>query len=281
MNDASFAACREIVRRSHSNFPLAFRLLPSDQRRGMTALYAWLRATDDLADEPGDEQIKRVKFAEWRTLSFETSRDRTGAGSGARLVLPALHDTIGRFQIPIKHLVDVLDGIESDLAPQRFATFDELYPYCYRVASAVGLACLAIWGVRDPAAAKPAEAAGNAFQLTNILRDLGEDYLHGRVYLPMDELSQFDCLPESWGRDEGAFRRLMHFQIRRALGYYAESEPLTEFLPRPGRAMFRTMRGIYGALLEEIARHPLAVLKRRLRVNPLRKIASLAWEWIR
>ena len=162
----------------------------------MTALYAWMRLTDDLADEHRD-----ADFAEWREESL-TSRDRPGAATS---VFPALHATIQQFQIPKQCIINLLDGVQSDLDPRPFATFNDLEPYCHRVASAVGLACLAIWGVRDPAAMEPAKAAGLAFQLTNILRDIGEDYRNGRVYLPVDELQQFDCQPETWGKNGPRF----------------------------------------------------------------------------
>lgn len=223
----------------------------------MEALYAWLRVTDDFADVPGDLDLKRARLTDWRSHPPHP-------------IFPAFQDTIRRFQIPEQYFRDLLDGVESDLAPRLFGTFESLEPYCYRVAGTVGLACCAIWGVRDAVARKPAEAAGTAFQLTNILRDVGEDRRDGRVYLPVDDLRRFECQPDAWGATM-SFRRLMRFQISRARNYYRESDALVPLLPKPGRRMFLTIRGIYEDLLSEIERRPEAVLSRRLRVNSLKK----------
>src|SRR5262245_51129088 len=156
----SFARCRELTRAANSSFPVAFRLLPPHKRRAMNALYAFMRVTDDLADEPGEVAAKRRRLRAWRHDLFAAL-----GGSFGHAVLPALADTVRRFDIPPQLLTDVIDGVESDLEPVRFATFAELYPYCYRVASAVGLACVRVWGLRPGDAAGPAEAAGVAFQL--------------------------------------------------------------------------------------------------------------------
>jgi phytoene synthase len=159
-------------------------------------LYAFCRATDDLADEPGDPAAKRAALARWRARL-----DAALAGDYSHRLHAALAHAVRTFDIPPAYLHDVIDGVESDLGPVRIETFAELHRYCYRVASAVGLACLPVWGLRtgtNPEQARgPAEAAGVAFQLTNILRDLGEDRSRGRVYLPRDELERFDCPPEA------------------------------------------------------------------------------------
>jgi phytoene synthase len=177
----------------------------------------------------------------------------------------------------------VIDGVASDLEPVRFATFADLYPYCYRVASAVGLACVRVWGVRrgvTPAeATAPAEAAGVAFQLTNILRDLGEDAARGRVYLPADELARFGCPPEKWPPPPGAFRDAMRFQLARAAEYYDRARALVPLLTADGRAIFRVMCGTYRALLDEVGRRGEDVFTHRARVAKWRKglIFLSAW----
>src|SRR5207249_1402105 len=167
----SFRHCRRITSEAHSSFPLAFHLLPAAKRRAMDALYAFSRVTDDLADEPGNPAAKREGLDRWRA-----SLAGALAGRFAHPIHAALCDTIRRFQVPPQLLFDVIDGVEMDLEPVRFAGFAELYRYCYRVASAVGLACVRVWGIRPGVtwaeAEAPAEAAGIAFQLTNILRDL-------------------------------------------------------------------------------------------------------------
>jgi phytoene synthase len=272
---SSYSFCRRAVRRAGSSFGLAFRLLPPDRRRGMDALYAFMRATDDISDEPGDPDAKRRKLDRWR----DGLRLALGGAYRHRLHA-ALHHTVTAFGVPPRHLFDVIDGVEADLRPVRVGTFADLYPYCYRVASAVGLACVPVWGCHDPAAAGPAEAAGIAFQLTNILRDLAEDAGRGRVYLPADELARFGCPPEAWGRVTPEFREMMRFQAARARGYYAEGDRLLPLLPPPGRAIFRAMSGTYRGLLDEIERRDFDVFARRVRLPGWRKAAAFARAWL-
>jgi phytoene synthase len=246
----------------------------------MDALYAFMRVTDDLADEPGAVAAKRLALARWRESLAGALR-----GEYAHPIHPAVHDTVRRFDIPPRHLFDVIDGVEADLEPVRFATFADLYPYCYKVASAVGLACVRVWGLRpgttfaesDP----PAEAAGIAFQLTNILRDLGEDLAHGRVYLPEDDLVRVGCPPGSWRKPEGsgAFREMMRFQVARAREFYRRGDRLDRLLTPDGRAVFRVMCGTYGALLDAIERSGFDVFTRRVRVPRWRKAVILLAAW--
>jgi 15-cis-phytoene synthase len=241
----------------------------------MTALYAFCRATDDLADEPG---ARREALQHWRTRLDDALR-----GEYSHRIHAALHHAVRTFGIPAEYLHDVIDGVETDLGPVAFGTFAELHRYCYRVASAVGLACVPVWGLRpgvDVEQAKgPAEAAGVAFQLTNILRDLGEDRARGRVYLPRDELERFGCPPESWRPDDPAFRELMRFQVGRAREYYAKGEALDGLLSANGRAVFRVMAGVYRRLLDEIERRDFDVFARRVRVGRLAKARLLLWAW--
>ncbi len=254
MLEQSYAACRAVTRRANSSFPLAFRLLSSDKRRAMDALYAFSRISDDIADEPGEPQARREALTAWRK-----SLDPTLSGNYSHPIHAALQDTVRRFAIPTRYLYDVIDGVEMDLEPLRFETFEQLEPYCYRVASAVGLACVRIWGLKPGASFAdsdvPAKAAGIAFQLTNIVRDLGEDADRGRDYVPREDRERF---PNR--------RDLMQFQIERARGYYKKAAALDGLLSTEGRAIFRVMSGSYRALLEAIARRPEAVFERRVRV---------------
>lgn len=246
----------------------------------MFALYAFMRVTDDLADEPGELAAKKQKLAVWRA-GLLASLD----GTFTHPVFPALADTIRRFDIPLQYLLDVIDGVESDLEPTRFATFAELYPYCYRVASAVGLACIRVWGLQPGMSFSqieaPAEAAGIAFQLTNIIRDVAEDLANGRVYLPCDELKQFGCLPEAWQHSatRPAFRSMMQFQAARARDFYSRAEPLERHLSPEGRGIFRVMCGTYRRLLTEIERSDFDVTTRRVRVPKWRKGLILLGGW--
>jgi phytoene synthase len=240
----------------------------------MYALYAFMRATDDLADEAGEIEAKRAELARWRAALIAAL-----AGTYSHHLHAALHHTVRTFGVDPRHLFAVIDGVEADLTPVRFETFADLYPYCYRVASAVGLACIPIWGTTTSGAEKPAEAAGIAFQLTNILRDLSEDLARGRVYLPQDELTRFSCPPEAWHDRGQAFRELMRFQADRAWQFYRESESLTAFLTPPGRAIFGMMAGTYRALLNAIEGRGFDVFSRRVRVSRWRKAGILLQAW--
>jgi phytoene synthase len=238
----------------------------------MTALYAFFRATDDLADDPG---ATPDKLAVWRGRLADAL-----AGRPSHRVHAALTAAVDRFGIPPGYLFDVIDGVASDLRPVRFATFAELEPYCYRVASAVGLACLPVWGVRGDATG-PATAAGIAFQLTNVLRDVGEDLQRGRVYLPLDDLAAFAAPPETWAADPDRFARLLRFQADRARAFYRRAEPLAGLLSPDGRAVYGVMGGVYRRLLAEVERAGPAVLHRRVRVPKPVKLRLLLAAWPR
>jgi phytoene synthase len=245
----------------------------------MDALYAFMRVSDDLADEPGEVADKRRRLHDWRDGLL-----RAISGRCSHPIHPALVDLLDRYQVPTRLLLDVLDGVESDLEPIRFANFAELYPYCYRVASAVGLACVQVWGSRPGADAGQihamAEATGIALQLTNILRDLGEDLHRGRVYLPADELVRFGCVLDVAAGESRAFRDLMSFQIARAREYYHRAEPLCHLLSDDGRPIFQVMVGMYRSLLDAVEDDVGGVLVRRIRVPRWRKGWILLGGWL-
>lgn len=244
----------------------------------MHALYAYLRVTDDIADGLGDVGAKQAKLADWRRRLHDALN-----GVYSHRVHAALHHTARTFSIPADYLLAPIDGGERDLSCEPFRTFDELKSYCHQVAGVVGLACVRIWGLRPGVAweqAEPlAEAAGLAFQLTNILRDLGEDRAAGRVYLPADELERFGCPPETW-EDARRFGELLHFQVSRARGFYRQSEPLAALLTPHGRAVFALMSRAYRGLLERVAAAGPGVLRRRVRLSPVSKLGLLARAWI-
>ncbi len=247
----------------------------------MDALYAYMRVTDDIADETGDPAEKLHNLASWRAALSAAL-----AGRFSHPIHPALIDTVRRFGVPERFLFDAIDGMETDAGAVRMANFAELYPYCYRVASAVGLACVRVWntrpGVTEVEADPPAEAAGIAFQLTNILRDLGEDLARDRVYLPADELAHFNCAPERW-RDPkhgDRFRELMRFQVARARDYYSKGATLTPLLTNDGRAIFHLMSNTYRRLLDEIEARGYDVFTRRVRVPGWQKATVCAAGWL-
>ncbi len=279
----SYYFCERLARREAGNFYHAFRLLPRDQRRAMCALYAFMRVADDLADEPGDPATKRLALDGWRQQLLEAL-----AGRYSHRLHPALHDTVRAHGIPVAYLLDVLDGVVMDLDTTHYESFAELYGYCYRVASAVGLSCIHIWGFTDPKAKEYAEAAGIAFQLTNILRDLREDAERGRCYLPAEDLRHFGYGFEELRRGQRteAFRALMRFEAERAHGYYTAAEPLAGLLPPPGRAVFLVMLRTYRGLLDEIERRDFDVFRERVRLSRLRKLWLVAralparWGWL-
>ncbi len=265
----SYRYCERLTRREAGNFYHAFRILPGPQRRSMCALYAFMRVTDDLADQPGEVEAKRARLASWRRQLHEAL-----AGSYRHPLHEAFHDTVRTHRIPVKHLEAVLDGVEMDLVRTHYETFDELYPYCYCVAAAVGLACIHIWGFDDPRAETYAESAGIAFQLTNILRDLGEDAARGRVYLPAEDLRRFGYDEERLGRGERdeSFRGLMRFEVARARSYYEAAAPLVGMLRPAGRAVFLVMLRTYRGLLEAIERRDYDVFSRRVSLSSWHKL---------
>lgn len=271
---ASYQFCRQVVRRSGSNFAAAFRLLSPPQRDGMNALYAFMRLTDDISDEPGDSAAKRDKLSAWKV-----ALQHALSGEPSHPIHSALHHTVETFGVDPSHLTTVIAGVEADLEPVRFATFAELSDYCYRVASVVGLACLPVWGCRDPRAVAPGTAAGIAFQLTNVLRDLGEDLARRRVYLPEQEWKRFDSPPDRWADRGPKFVEMMRWQVERAEQYYAEADGLNAYLPPHGRAIYRVMFRTYRELLAEIKRRDGDVFSRRVKVSRLRKAKIFVSAW--
>jgi phytoene synthase len=199
---------------------------------------------------------------------------------GARL-LPALADTVRRFGIPAAHLEAVIDGVEMDLDHHGYQTFDQLADYCRHVASAVGLACVHVWGFRGQEAFGPASQCGLAFQLTNILRDLGEDVSAGRVYLPLDDLQACGYSPDDLRRGvaDDRYFRLMRLQTDRAEELYRRGSELFAFLEPDGRRIFGLLMDVYHQLLRRIQRRPADVLVRRVRLSSWQKL-RVAARWI-
>jgi phytoene synthase len=282
----SYAACRRTSRRAASNFFGSFLLLPRGQRCAMDALYAFLRHTDDLVDNPQPAHLRTQALIEWRAALEHALLGRFDRPAGAaqhaaddlqqqagRTILPALADAVKRFRIPPEHLRAVIDGVEMDLVQRRYETFADLRQYCEQVASAVGLACIHIWGFRGPEAFAPARTCGIALQLTNILRDLRDDAEQDRVYLPLADLRECDYTIEDLmaGVADQRFRRLIALQVDRAEHCYREGAVLLDLLERPGQRVFGMMMAVYHALLKKIKRRPGDVLARRVHVSRARK----------
>lgn len=270
--DASHAACRRTARRSGSSFYPCFFLLPRPKRRAMEALYAFLRHTDDLGDDPRPEGGRRAMLVEWRASLERALGGQWGLGDDP--ILPALAHAVREFRIPERCLHHVIDGVEMDLDGRRYETFDDLAVYCRRVASAVGLACIHVWGFRGDEALAPADACGIAFQLTNILRDLREDAARGRVYLPLGDLRACGYSPEELlaGALDARFDRLVRLEADRAQGFYHEAGGLFDCLDQRGRRIFGMMVSTYHRLLERIASRPREAFARRVRLGRLEKL---------
>ena len=206
-----------------------------------------------------------------------------GTPDGGSGLLPAFRDTVRKFEIPREYFDAIVDGAQMDLTVTRYATFEDLYRYCYRVASAVGLVCIHIFGFHGAEARRYAESCGIAFQLTNILRDVREDAAMGRIYLPQEDLDAFGY-PEEHVRNglfNDTFRRLMGFQVERARRYYDEALPLLPLVQPSSRACLAAMIGIYRACLEEIPRRQYDVYSQRIGLSPWKKLSITARAMIR
>jgi len=270
--------CQDKAAASGSSFYYSFLFLPKPRREAITALYAFCREVDDVADECSDANIARAKLAWWRA-----EIDNLYAGKPQHPVTQALQPAVSAYGLSEEHFQEIIDGMEMDLDQNRYADFKELQLYCYRVASVVGLLSASIFGFEDRKTLKYAHDLGLAFQLTNIIRDVGEDARKGRIYLPLDELAQFGVSETDilHGHETDAVRELLKFQINRAQEFYdrAFAElPATDLrAQRPGLMM----AAIYRTLLHEIQADDCAkVLNQRISLTPLRKL-WLAWKtWV-
>ncbi|RFC35684.1 MAG: farnesyl-diphosphate farnesyltransferase [Candidatus Nitrotoga sp. SPKER] len=270
--------CKDKAAQSGSSFYYSFMFLPPDKRRAITALYAFCREVDDVVDESSDENVARTTLAWWHT---EVTTIYTGTPQHP--VTRALIPVVKQYNLPQEHFHEIIDGMEMDLQQHQYADFKALQQYCYRVASVVGLLAAEIFGYTDRNTLKYAHDLGLAFQLTNIIRDVGEDARRGRIYLPLGELALFgvhvnDILDN---KESEGFQKLMQFQIDRAQRYYQRA---FEQLPAVDRKAQRTgliMAAIYRATLEEIVASGCHVLKERVSLTPLRKL-WLAWKtWVK
>ena len=270
--------CQQKASASGSSFYYSFLFLPPERRQAITALYAFCREVDDVVDECNDPQVAAGKLAWWRA-----EIDGLYAGRPQHPVTLALQAVLPRFNLPQELLLEIIDGMEMDLRQTRYLDFKALSLYCYRVASVVGLLAAEIFGYTDRQTLKYANDLGMAFQLTNIIRDVGEDARRGRVYLPMDELKRFEVPVADVlnARHSENFRRLMEFQIERAEGYYAQAMNQLPDVERKTQRPGLIMAAIYRTLLDEIKRDGCLVLKQRTSLTPLRKL-WIAWRtWVK
>jgi len=273
----AYAHCEGVLRRSHSSFAAAFWMLPRPKRRALHAIYAFCRLADDIADDPAVHGDRRRLLERWREELTAAYR-----GKAEHPVGVALGDAVHRFRLPEDVFLDLLEGVESDLLGRPVETWEDLQRYCYQVASTVGLLLVRVLQYRNPRALDYAAAMGIAVQLTNVLRDVGEDAASGRIYLARQDLA---CL----GVDPASLRAArLSDELRELLGLYAERARIhydraAALLPpedaralRPAEAMGR----IYRALLEELQRKGFPCLERSLRLSRRRRLAIAAGAWL-
>jgi phytoene synthase len=271
--EESYAFCERVARTQAKNFYYSFLLLSRPQRQAMCAIYAFMRYCDDLSDAEGVSD-RAGAIARW-----QADLDSALAGNAPENpVWPAFSDAVARYRVPHEYFRDMIRGVSSDLEPRHIQTFQELYDYCYHVASVVGLTIIHIFGFNDPRALVLAERCGVAFQLTNILRDVREDAEHGRVYLPAEDLKRFGVDPMELAANalSPALRNLLAFEAERARAYYREAQPLTNLVDSGSRASLKALIGIYSRLLERISNSGYEVLRERVRVPAWEKIWILA-----
>jgi phytoene synthase len=269
--------CQEKCAASGSSFYYSFLFLPAERRRAIMALYAFCREVDDVVDECNDPAIAATKLAWWRQEIA-----RVAGGQPQHPVGLALQAAAARFDLPPEQLLEIIDGMEMDLQQSRYLDFKGLSLYCYRVASVVGLLAAGIFGYGDRQTQKYAHDLGMAFQLTNIVRDIGEDARRGRIYIPMDELKRFEVPAADIlnARYSDNFRELMKFQVERAEKYYAQALAQLPAVDRRSQRPGLVMAAIYRTLLDEIRREDYRVLHQRIALTPVRKL-WIAWKtWV-
>ncbi len=274
----AYEECRQVTRREARNFYFAFLTLPARQRAAIYVAYTFCRYCDDSVDAEGtvEEKVARVAY-----LRNKLSEAYDGRATEPLYI--GLADVAAKFSIPQEYFHEVLNGVESDLVKTRYANFEELREYCYQVASAVGLICIHIFGYQGgEVARRHAIDLGLAMQLTNICRDVREDWDFGRVYLPQDELRQFGVTETdlAQGRITESFSNMLQFQIDRARGYFASGRLLLPYLPRRSRACPAALGFIYSGVLDQIETSGYDVFGSRIGLSKPAKLALMAKAWV-
>jgi phytoene synthase len=293
---AAYGVCRHIARSAAKNFYYGFLVLPARKRDALSAVYAFMRRADDISDDPEIPiEQRREKLDHWmasfrRIVAGERTDDP---------VLFALADAQRQFNIPVELLEKLVQGTAMDVCDQacenapsdfdivapkiQYETFDQLYDYCYHVASVVGLVCIRIFGYRDPSAEKLAEETGVAFQLTNIIRDVKEDAQMGRVYLPREDLARFGLESKSLtnGAGPASFQKVLEFEADRARQYYGSAAKLLPLIEEESQPALWTLVEIYRRLLEKIAARGYDVFSERVHLSTAEKLGVLGRGFLR
>ena len=269
--------CQERTAQSGSSFYYSFLFLEPLRRQAITALYAFCREVDDVVDECSDANVARAQLDWWRS-EVQALFD----GHPSHPVMKALATSLQHFSLPQEQLLEIIDGMEMDLDNPRYADFKALHLYCYRVASVVGLLAAEIFGYTDRMTLKYAHDLGLAFQMTNIIRDVGEDARRGRIYLPQDELARFGVTDADLlqARYTDSFRKLMEFQVARTTALYQQAFAQLAAADHKAQRAGLIMAAIYRATLDEIVRDDYRVLDQRISLPPLRKLWLAGKTWI-
>lgn len=270
--------CQEKAAKSGSSFYYSFLFLPPERRKAITALYAFCREVDDIADECTDIVVATTKLAWW-----EAEIKRAFDGSPQHPVSQALQPAIKAYDLPQELFIEIIDGMRMDLGEVRYADLKSLQLYCYRVASVVGQLSASIFGYSDRQTLKYANDLGMAFQLTNIIRDVGEDARRDRIYLPQDEMRQYGVTENDilQGKQTEQFASLMAFQAQRAQQYYESAFAALPKADRKNQLTGLIMAAIYRSLLDEISRDNYQVLNQRISLTPIRKLWLAIKTWLR
>ena len=273
----AYRECAEITRRSGSSFASTFWMLPKPKRNALHAIYAFCRLADDIADDPEIAGDRTALLTRWREELDDAFR-----GKAQHAVGVALSDAIESYSLPERVFLDLLDGVEFDLADGPIDTFEDLRLYCYRVASTVGLLVVRILGFKNARALEYAETLGIAVQLTNVLRAVGGDASTGRIYLPRDELERFGVSSESIlsGQNTDGLQLMLSFNAKRAASFYDRAEQL---LPDEDRHALRpaiAMGRIYRALLEKLVERQFPCFEKSVRLSKPRRVAIAAKVWM-
>lgn len=266
------ASAQSITKSSKSNLALAFVSLPRERRADMTTFYAFCRIVDDIADEPGNSPVeKRAHLERWKRAIEQPIPDAPELAEAVRAL-------VAKYGIPLIYLQEILAGVAMDIEPERYATFEDLRLYCYRVASAVGLASIEIFGYKNPGSKEYATDLGMALQLTNILRDVGQDFANGgRIYLPLEDLERFHYPPESLANRayNSQFVSLMNFEAARAVSFFEKAEAGLPQEDRKSMTAAEIMRRVYRKLLAQMQRDGFRVFDKRYSLTRLEKTLAI------
>ncbi len=274
----SYSYCCQIAKSQAKNFYYSFLLLPKEKREAMCAIYSFMRYCDDAVDDSNGLSEKKNSLDKCKS---ELNNAFRGEYGGNQLFL-AFQDTVQKYQIPNSYFYELIDGMEMDLGISYYQTFEDLYRYCYKAASVVGLVTIHVFQFKDERAKEFAEYCGIGFQLTNIIRDIAEDFQRGRIYLPQEDLQRFHCRESdlSAGKLTVNMLNLLEFEVNRAQEYYTKALPLIPLIKEDARPCLIAMMKIYGGLLFEIRKKRYDVFKKRIRLPAWKKLVIGGQAWL-